>query len=192
MQDRGLAAYIAELVGTLLLVFFITTVVSLYVATGQNAQFGSDFAVVGRVLGKAALGAYSFAWTIASVPVDRVSSLVSRVTPAFFAAVQHDPPALRRYLLNLTDGLALVTLPACIGLSIVAPEFVVVVLGNAWTPAIMPLRLLSLYAAFRSVITPAPTILVATGQAKKSMYFSRASPAVWMRRFVESERVPGG
>lgn len=47
MQDRGLAAYIAELVGTLLLVFFITSVVVLYVATGQNAQFGSDFAVVG-------------------------------------------------------------------------------------------------------------------------------------------------
>jgi MIP family channel proteins len=47
VQDRGLAAYIAELVGTLLLVFFITSVVTLYVATGQNAQFGSDFAVVG-------------------------------------------------------------------------------------------------------------------------------------------------
>ena len=47
MQDRGLAAYIAELIGTMLLVFFITSVVSLYVATGQNPQFGSDFAVVG-------------------------------------------------------------------------------------------------------------------------------------------------
>jgi len=49
VQDRGLAAYIAELVGTLLLVFFITSVVVLYVSTGQNAQFGSDFAVVGLV-----------------------------------------------------------------------------------------------------------------------------------------------
>ncbi len=47
MQDRGLAAYIAELLGTLFLVFFVTSVVVLYVAAGQNAQFGSDFAVVG-------------------------------------------------------------------------------------------------------------------------------------------------
>jgi glycerol uptake facilitator protein len=47
VQDRGLAAYIAELVGTLLLVFFVTSVVALYIATGANAQFGSDFAVVG-------------------------------------------------------------------------------------------------------------------------------------------------
>lgn len=49
MQDRGLAAYVAELIGTLLLVFFVTSVVTLYVASGQNAQFGSDFAVVGLV-----------------------------------------------------------------------------------------------------------------------------------------------
>jgi MIP family channel proteins len=49
VQDRGLAAYIAELVGTLFLTFMITSVVVLYVATGNNAQFGSDFAVVGLV-----------------------------------------------------------------------------------------------------------------------------------------------
>jgi hypothetical protein len=30
MQDRGLAAYFADFAGTLLLVFFITAVVSLY------------------------------------------------------------------------------------------------------------------------------------------------------------------
>jgi glycerol uptake facilitator len=51
VQDRGLAAYIAELVGTFLLVFFISTVVILFVATGSQAQFGSDFAVVGLVHG---------------------------------------------------------------------------------------------------------------------------------------------
>ena len=49
MQDRGLAAYIAELLGTLLLTFFVCCVVILFVSTGQNAQFGSDFAVIGLV-----------------------------------------------------------------------------------------------------------------------------------------------
>ena len=51
MQDRGLAAYIAELVGTMLLVFAVCTVVTLYVATAANSQSGSDFAVVGLVHG---------------------------------------------------------------------------------------------------------------------------------------------
>ena len=49
MQDRGLAAYIVELVGTFFLVFVVGTVVSLYVAAGGSAQFGSDWAVIGLV-----------------------------------------------------------------------------------------------------------------------------------------------
>ena len=52
MQDRGLAAYIAELIGTFFLVFVITATVTLYIAQGdQAAQFGSDFAVIGLVHG---------------------------------------------------------------------------------------------------------------------------------------------
>jgi MIP family channel proteins len=49
VQDRGLAAYIAELIGTMLLVFAICMVVTLFVATSPSAQTGSDFAVVGLV-----------------------------------------------------------------------------------------------------------------------------------------------
>ena len=49
MQQRGLAAYLAELIGTFLLVFFIVSIVVLFVATGNNPQFGTDFAVVGLV-----------------------------------------------------------------------------------------------------------------------------------------------
>jgi glycerol uptake facilitator protein len=56
VQDRGLAAYITELVGTFFLVFFIASVAILYIATGAQAQFGSDFAVVGLVNGLVLFG----------------------------------------------------------------------------------------------------------------------------------------
>jgi glycerol uptake facilitator len=56
VQDRGLAAYIAELVGTMILVFAICTVGVLYIATSANAQTGSDFAVVGLVYGTVLFG----------------------------------------------------------------------------------------------------------------------------------------
>jgi MIP family channel proteins len=56
VQERGLSAYLAELIGTFLLVFFITSVVTLYVSTGSQAQFGSDFAVVGFVQGLTLFG----------------------------------------------------------------------------------------------------------------------------------------
>lgn len=51
VQDRGPAAYIAEFVGTLLLVFFITAAVSLYVSapSPQNPAPFIDFSVIGLV-----------------------------------------------------------------------------------------------------------------------------------------------
>src|SRR5262245_54850127 len=51
VEDRGPAAYLAEFVGTLLLVFFITAVVSLYIAPPSrlNPNPFIDFSVIGLV-----------------------------------------------------------------------------------------------------------------------------------------------
>lgn len=129
----------------------------------------ADFAIVGRLLGKVALGAYTVGWTIASIPVDRVTAFLGNVTGPVFAAVQDDHAALRRYLRLLTEGVALITFPAAVGLALVADEFVLVVLGQHWQPAILPLRLLALSAASRSVSPLLPQIAVSTGHTKRNM-----------------------
>jgi glycerol uptake facilitator protein len=51
VQDRGPAAYIAEFIGTLFLVFFVTAAVSLYVTqpSAQNPTPFIDFSVIGFV-----------------------------------------------------------------------------------------------------------------------------------------------
>jgi MIP family channel proteins len=51
VEDRGPAAYIAEFIGTLLLVFFVTAVVSLYVTAPSPANPAPfiDFSVIGLV-----------------------------------------------------------------------------------------------------------------------------------------------
>jgi glycerol uptake facilitator protein len=52
MQERGLAAYIGEFIGTFALVFFITMVVSLFVTApvpGSNMQPFIDWSVIGLV-----------------------------------------------------------------------------------------------------------------------------------------------
>src|SRR5438477_4017665 len=132
----------------------------------------ADLTIVGRLLGKAALGAYTKGSDIASIPVDRVSAMIGQVTPAVFSAVQDDPHALRRYLLGLTEGLALVTFPISVGLALVADLFVLTVLGEQWRPAIMPLRLLGLYGGFRSILNLLPSMLIATGRARLNMQFN--------------------
>jgi len=132
----------------------------------------ADFAVAGRVLGAVPLGVYSIGWGIASVPVDKIASLFTGVTPAFFSAIQNNKSELRRYLLRLTEALSLVTIPASIGLALVADSLVLVLLGPKWRDAIGPLRLLSVFVAVRSVATLLSNLLVSIGEARFVMWFT--------------------
>ncbi|MDQ3949669.1 MAG: lipopolysaccharide biosynthesis protein [Gemmatimonadota bacterium] len=145
---------------------------------GWYIYTNADFAVVGRVLGKAALGAYSFGWTIATIPVDRVASLVGRVIPSVFASIQDNVPAMRRYCLGITEGLAFVVLPLAVGLAVTADDFVRVVLGDRWSGAIGPLRLLAFYGGFRSLATVVSPVLVATGHARRNLQYTLLATAV--------------
>lgn len=130
------------------------------------AYDNADMLIVGRVLGEVPLGAYSLAYNMAHVPVEKFSTLIGRVTPSLFAAVQTDLVALRRYLRNLTQGIALVTFPAVFGTAMVAPEFVHLLLGKKWETAIVPLQLLALYASFRAIRTLIAPLLNALGEPR--------------------------
>ena len=138
----------------------------------------ADFVVAGKVLGQAALGAYTFAWTLANVPVDKISSVVIRTTPAFFAACQDDMAGLRRYLLKTTEGLALITAPIALGIALVANDFVPVVLGEKWNPMILPLQILSLHVSLRAIAPLIAVILTVTHKSRFLMYTSLAGAAV--------------
>ncbi|HEV2752161.1 MAG TPA: lipopolysaccharide biosynthesis protein [Gemmatimonadales bacterium] len=148
----------------------------------------ADFAVVGRVLGKAPLGAYTFGWQISSIPIERVTALVMGVTGPVFSAVQTDKAALQRYLRNLSEGLAFITFPVAVGLALVADEFVLTLLGEHWRPAIVPLRFLALSAAIRSVTPLLPQIIVSTGYSKRNMQFTMVATVVMPLLFYLSTR----
>ncbi len=150
------------------------------------ASANADFLIAGRVLGKAALGFYNVGWTLASVPVDRIAALVAQVTPAFFAAVQSDRAALRRYVLRITEGIALITFPVAIGLALVARDFVLVVLGSRWEGTIGPLRLLAAYAAIRSIMPLLPQVLQIIGDARFEMWRMAVAAVVMPASFYVS------
>ena len=129
----------------------------------------ADFAVISKALGGTALGAYTIGWTLSGMAVEKITALVGRVTPAFFSAVQNDLVALRRYLLLITEGLALVTFPVCIGLALIAEDIVHSAMGARWTPAIVPMQLLAIAATFRSIQPLIPQVLVALRESRRNM-----------------------
>ena len=134
------------------------------------AYENADFGVAGRVLGEVPLGNYTVAWNISSAPLEKIANLVTGVTPAYFSAVQTDKGELRRYLLRLTEILSFVTVPASIGLALVADYVVPALLGPKWMGVIGPLRLLGVFVATRSLTTFLPNLLTAVGDTAFVMW----------------------
>jgi len=139
----------------------------------------ADFMIAGRILGPAALGAYSLAWIIANIPIDRIGNVVARVALSFFSAVQRDASALRRELLRLSEVLSVVTLPVCLGLAVVAEDLIQLGLGDKWSSAVTPLQLLCAYAPIRVLMLLFPPALMALG-AQRALLWSNVSAAVIM------------
>jgi O-antigen/teichoic acid export membrane protein len=148
----------------------------------------ADFLVAGRVLGQAALGAYDFAWTLTNIPVEKLTSLVSNVTPTVFASVQNDDTALERAVLSLTEAIAVVAFPVAIGLALVSADLIHGVFGDKWAGAIVPLQLLAIYTAMRSVMPIIPAALLVRGKIRFLMYHGVVSAIIFPIAFFVASR----
>lgn len=132
----------------------------------------ADQTVIGRMLGKDALGAYSFATTFSTTVSQEITSVVSRVVPGIFSEVQDNRSALRRYFLVLTELLAYLAIPVSAGMAVTADLVVNIVLGPQWSAVIIPLQILCLYAAYYTTQVLFGAVLMWTGQFRANMWCS--------------------
>jgi lipopolysaccharide exporter len=107
------------------------------------AQANSAGIVVGRVVGATALGYYAIAERVASLPVNVIGNILGRGVFAAMARMYDEPERLKRIWLENVQRLALLSVPAAIGVALVAEPLVVTLLGDDWRPAIVPLQLLA-------------------------------------------------
>jgi PST family polysaccharide transporter len=138
----------------------------------------ADVIVGGRVLGQGPLGVYTLATNIASLPGEKITTTIMRVTGPLFARVQDDRAALRRYLLIATESISFLTFPAVVGLASVADLLVAVALGDKWAGVVAPLRWLTFYTGFRTINSFIHQALTALRQTAFTMHVSFLTLAV--------------
>ncbi len=127
------------------------------------AYQSAPLAIVGRVLGTAALGQYSFAWTLATLPGEKLSSVVSSVLPSVLRTARGDPTVLWRYMRTSLEVLSIIMIPALVGLMLTAHDLVDVVFGVKWIEAVPPLIILSAYALLQWFLPLLNQVLVVSG-----------------------------
>jgi O-antigen/teichoic acid export membrane protein len=131
-----------------------------------------DALIVARVQGSSALGSYRFAINFASIPAEKIGTLIMRVTGPLFARIQDDRKLVHRYFLIISEALTLVIFPLSFGMAIVAPDLVRVVLGPKWSGAIGPMQCLALFMAFRDISTLFGQILTSQRRTRFLMWIS--------------------
>lgn len=103
----------------------------------------ADLLVVGRWLGAEALGIYSRAYSLMSMPTALIGhNMVVVLVPAMARIQRHGErfaAAFRRGL----GSLALITLPTSVAFVVLAPEVVAVLLGPQWPEVVLPLQILA-------------------------------------------------
>jgi O-antigen/teichoic acid export membrane protein len=108
-----------------------------------------DNLVVGRWLGPAALGVYGRACSLMVMPASAFGRIVNRVLFPVMAQVQDERDRLAGAYERALAVVGLVSLPISSFLWVVAPEFIPVILGPAWTAVVLPFRLFTISLLFR-------------------------------------------
>jgi O-antigen/teichoic acid export membrane protein len=124
----------------------------------------ADVFIVGKLLGKDLLGFYSVSMHLASLPMQKISSIVNAVAYPAFASTQQDKSHTAWYLLKAVRILSLIAFPVLWGISSIAPELATVVLGAHWEPAILPLQVLAFITPLRMVGNIVPTAVDGLGR----------------------------
>jgi len=119
--------------------------------TFNYAAFQGDNLIVGRVLGIVALGYYNRAFKLMMILVTYFATVVTRVLFPIMSRLQNDPDRLRSTYLTGAAVLGLVSAPLGAILVVLAPEFVLVVLGPKWTATILPFQILTAGIMLRNV-----------------------------------------
>jgi O-antigen/teichoic acid export membrane protein len=121
----------------------------------------ADNLLIGRFLGPFALGLYGFAYNVMLVPFSRIAGPLTEVLFPAFSRMQDDRERMTAVWVRAVRLVASVSVPALLGLVVVAPDFIHVVLGAKWSHSIVLIQVLAFVGLLQSLQTLNPNILQA-------------------------------
>lgn len=123
-----------------------------------------DTLLIGKLMGSATLGIYNIAWQSANLVSRNVTSIANGLAMPAFSAVSDDLKRMQVGWNRMLRLISIVSFPLLIGLFVVADDFVLIVYGSKWEGAILPLRILIIYALRYSVSSPASAVFKSLGR----------------------------
>lgn len=131
-----------------------------------------DTLLIGKVLGSASLGVYNIAWQSANLVNRTIVGLGNKMALPALASVSHDYNKAHLVLGRIMKVIGSIAFPALIGLAVVADDFILVLYGSQWEGAVLPLRILIIYALRYAVAPPIGAFHQAVGRPQVNFYLN--------------------
>ena len=137
--------------------------------------------IAGPRLGPEALGIFVVSLQLALLPLSKVMPVINPIIFPAFSKFQGQRATIAHYMEKSVGIAALALLPPMVGLACVAEECVPAGIGEKWSPAVLPLALLSLSVPFRGLTSFIRQVLGAVGQPGLAV---KSTVATWVLLFV--------
>ena len=144
----------------------------------------ADMLIAGKLLGKEALGAYSVATSLASIPLEKISSIANQVIFSTFSRLQNQKEKVAEGTIRTVELVCLISFPLSWGLATTAQDFIPLLLGEKWIAATLPLQLLAVITPLRIVSSLTSTIAIGTGMPRLDLLNTLTSVLLMIPAFI--------
>jgi len=142
---------------------------------GRSATF-----LLARMSGAPSVGVYSIGMEISTLPSNELVAPINRAAFPGYAKAAHDIHKLRDTFLKVIASIAMVAIPAGVGVAMVAELFVPAVLGWKWLETIPLIQILAVYGVIKAVQTNIPYVYLALGKAKRSTVIQSIQVVIYL------------
>jgi lipopolysaccharide exporter len=125
-----------------------------------------DYALIGRLMGAVALGTYVLAFNTASWSTSLLGGVMNSVSMPAFSRVKHNPIRLANAMVSGMRVVALIALPICTLVVVLAHPLIVTLYGDRWSKAATVLPVLAIYGVISITCLYISSMLSALGRAK--------------------------
>ena len=148
----------------------------------------ADIFLISKSLGPVTLGVYAIAMQIATLPMQKLASIINDVGLSALSRLANQPDEFRRQFLRGVEITSALTFPIFFGLAAIASEFVPLVLGQRWLEVAPILALLCLSLPLRMLATLLPTALHAFNRTGISLLIRAITAAIMVASFAVGVR----
>ncbi len=124
-----------------------------------------DYLIIGRFLGTTALGFYTVAYQLVTIPLNKINPVLTQFSFPVMSILQGENRRIADVYQRTLQLVVLVTLPLLIGLGLTARPAILVLFGSRWEASVPLIQALTLLGIFRCLNNLNGPVFLSKGRA---------------------------